>query len=44
MRDDVPNNSDVFLMTNFINLKIKPTQSFIGDYRDKIYVWYIYSN
>jgi hypothetical protein len=30
---DVPVNSETFLITDFINLKIKPTQSFNGAHR-----------
>jgi hypothetical protein len=28
VEDDVPIDSDAFLVTDFMNLKIKPTQSF----------------
>jgi hypothetical protein len=35
---DVPINSKKLLMTNFVNLKIKSTQSFRGAHRGKVYV------
>jgi hypothetical protein len=35
---DVPVNSDALLVTDFMNLKIKPAQSFEGAHRGKIYV------
>jgi hypothetical protein len=35
---DVPINSDALLVTDFMNLKIKPTQSFGGAHRDKMCV------
>jgi hypothetical protein len=38
VRDDVPVDSDVLLVTDFINLKIQPTQSFEGAYRGRMYV------
>jgi hypothetical protein len=38
MGDDVPVDSDAFLMTNFVNLKIKPAQSFRSAHKGKIYV------
>jgi hypothetical protein len=39
MRGDVPVDSDVFLMIDFVNLKIKPTQSFRGAYKSKMRVF-----
>jgi hypothetical protein len=36
MRGDIPVDSDVLLMTDFINLKIKPTQSFRSAYKSKM--------
>jgi hypothetical protein len=35
---DVPVNSETFLVTDFINLKIKSAQSFEVDYRDRVCV------
>jgi hypothetical protein len=35
---DVPVDSDAFLITDFMNLKIKSTQSFRCANRDKIYL------
>jgi hypothetical protein len=35
---DIPIDSDAFLMTDFMNLKIKPTQSFKGAHRDRVCV------
>jgi hypothetical protein len=35
----VPINSETFLMTNLINLKIKPAQSFKFTHRNRIYVY-----
>jgi hypothetical protein len=35
---DVPVDSDALLVTDFVNLNIKPTQSFRGAYRDKVCV------
>jgi hypothetical protein len=35
---DVPIDSKKLLMTNFVNLKIKPGQSFRGAHRGKVYV------
>jgi hypothetical protein len=35
---NVPIHSETFLMTDFMNLKIKPTQSFKFDHRDKLCV------
>jgi hypothetical protein len=35
---DVPINSDALLVTDFMNLKIKPTQFFGGAHRDKMCV------
>jgi hypothetical protein len=39
MGDDIPVNSETFLMTDFVNLKIKPAQSFEGAHRNRIYVF-----
>jgi hypothetical protein len=36
--DDVPVDSETFLVTDFINLKIKSTQSFRGAHRDMMCV------
>jgi hypothetical protein len=36
--DDVPVDSDALLVTDFVNLKIKPTQSFGGGHRGRVYV------
>jgi hypothetical protein len=36
--DDVPVKSDVLLVTDFVNLKIKSTQSFKNVYGDRIYI------
>jgi hypothetical protein len=36
--DDVPVGSETFLMTNFVNLKIKSTQSFRGAHSDRVCV------
>jgi hypothetical protein len=38
MGGDIPIDSETFLVTDFMNLKIKPTQSFRGAYRDRVYV------
>jgi hypothetical protein len=35
---DIPVDSDALLVTDFVNLKIKPTQSFGGTYRGRVYV------
>jgi hypothetical protein len=35
---DVPINSDSLLMTDFVNLKIKPTQSFRVVHKGRVYV------
>jgi hypothetical protein len=35
---DVPINSETFFVTNFMYLKIKPTQSFRDTHRDMMYV------
>jgi hypothetical protein len=37
--DDVPINNESFLVTDFVNLKIKLIQSFKSVYRDKSYVY-----
>jgi hypothetical protein len=36
--DDVPVDSETLLMTDCVNLKIKPAQSFGCAYRSKVYV------
>jgi hypothetical protein len=38
VRDDVPIDSETFLMTDFMNLKIKSAQSFGGAHRGRVYV------
>jgi hypothetical protein len=38
VRDDVHVDSDVLLVTDFVNLKIKSTQYFRGAYRDRVYI------
>jgi hypothetical protein len=38
VKDDVPINSEVLLVTDFVNLKIKPTQFFKGAHRSKVCV------
>jgi hypothetical protein len=35
---DVPVDSEVLLLTDFVNLKIKPTQSSRGDHRGGVYI------
>jgi hypothetical protein len=35
---DVPVDSEALLVTDFVNLKIKPTQSFKGAHRGRVYV------
>jgi hypothetical protein len=35
---DVPVDSEALLVTDFVNLKIKPTQSFEGAHRGRVYV------
>jgi hypothetical protein len=37
--DDVPIDSEMFLMIDFMNLKIKSIQSFKRAHRDKIYIY-----
>ncbi len=37
-RDDVPVDNETFLLTDFMNLKIKPSQSYKSAYRGKMYV------
>jgi hypothetical protein len=34
----VPVDSDLFLVTNFVNIKIKPVQSFGGAHKGRVYV------
>jgi hypothetical protein len=41
MGDDVPIDSEVVLMTDFVNFKIKPAQSFKGVHRDRMYVFIV---
>jgi hypothetical protein len=36
VKDDVSINSETLLVTDFINFKIKPAQSFRGAHRDKV--------
>jgi hypothetical protein len=36
---DIPIDSDVILVTDFVNLKIKPTQSFRCVHRDRMCVY-----
>jgi hypothetical protein len=36
--DDVPVDSDTFLVIDFINVKIKSAQSFEGAHRNRMYV------
>jgi hypothetical protein len=38
VRGDVPVESEMLLVTDFINIKIKPAQSFRGAHRDKVCV------
>jgi hypothetical protein len=38
VRSDFSVNSEMLLVTDFVNLKIKPTQSFKDAYMDRIYV------
>jgi hypothetical protein len=38
VRDDVFADSESLLVTDFVNLNIKPTQSFRGVHRDMVYV------
>jgi hypothetical protein len=38
VRGDVPVNSETLLVTDFVNLKIKPGQSFRGTHRGKLYM------
>jgi hypothetical protein len=39
LEDDVPVDSETFLITDFINLKIKSIQFFKGAHKDKIYIY-----
>jgi hypothetical protein len=39
VRGDVPINSDTLSVIDFVNLKIKPTQSFIGAHRDRMCIY-----
>jgi hypothetical protein len=36
--DDVPVDNETFLMTDFVNLKIKLAQSFGRDHMDRVYI------
>jgi hypothetical protein len=36
--DDVPIDSETLFITNFVNLKIKPAQSFRGIHRSMVYI------
>jgi hypothetical protein len=36
VRDDIPVDSEAFLMIDFINLKIKSVQSFEGNHKNKV--------
>jgi hypothetical protein len=36
--DDAPIDNESFLVTDFVNIKIKPTQSFRDAYRGSVYV------
>jgi hypothetical protein len=38
VKDDVPVDSETLLITEFVNLKIKSTQSFECVYRDKVFM------
>jgi hypothetical protein len=38
VRGDIPVDSEALLVTDFMNLKIKPAQSFGGAHRDKVCV------
>jgi hypothetical protein len=38
VRCDIPVDSETLLVTDFMNLKIKPTQSFGGAHRGRMYV------
>jgi hypothetical protein len=38
MGDNVPINSNTFLVTDFVNLKIKLAQSFRCAHRDRVYM------
>jgi hypothetical protein len=38
VRGDVPVDSETLLVTDFVNLKIKPTQSFRGAHKGSVYV------
>jgi hypothetical protein len=39
VKGDVPIDSDVFLLTDFMNPKIKPTQSFKNVHKNKVYMY-----
>jgi hypothetical protein len=39
VRGDIPVNSDVFLMIDFVNIKIKPIQSFRNTHKGEMYVY-----
>jgi hypothetical protein len=38
VRGDAPVDNESFLVTDFVNIKIKPAQSFRGAYRGSVYV------
>jgi hypothetical protein len=42
--DDVPVDSETFLVTDFVDLKIKLTQSFKDCHRDMVYVYVFIKN
>jgi hypothetical protein len=39
VRDDVPVDSEMLLVTDFVNLKIKSSQSFGGTHRGRVYIY-----
>jgi hypothetical protein len=39
VKDDVSINSETLLVTDFINFKIKPAQSFRGAHRDTVCIY-----
>jgi hypothetical protein len=39
VKDDVSINSETLLVTDFINFKIKPAQSFRGAHRDNVCIY-----
>jgi hypothetical protein len=38
VKGDVPVDNETLLVTDFVNLKIKPIQSFRGAHKDRVYV------